>query len=133
MYAVAYKSGKPIGQIKLTKVDGKLIEEGAAQAFLAMRAAAAADGVTLTLSSGFRTMEEQERLYAAYKAGTGNYAAKPGYSNHQNGTALDIQVDGSFQSPEYRWLADNAGEFGFENTGKTFPQPEPWHWEWRVA
>lgn len=131
-YAIAYANGKPIGQIKLVRVDGKLVEERTAQAFLAMQAAAKAQGVTLKLESGFRTMEEQERLHRAYQEGTGNLAAVPGYSNHQNGTAIDIGVRSSFTSPEYKWLAANAGPYGFVNTGKNFSQPEPWHWE-RIA
>lgn len=128
-YAIAYANGKPLGKIKLIPMDGKLVAERVAQAFLAMQDAAKAAGVTLTLSSGFRTMEEQQRLYDAYRAGTGNYAAQPGYSNHQNGTAVDISVRSSFTSPEYLWLAQNAARYGFKNTGATFPQPEPWHWE----
>jgi LAS superfamily LD-carboxypeptidase LdcB len=132
VYSMAYKNGKPLGQIKLTVVDGVSVETITAQAFRAMQAAAKAAGVHLTLASGFRTMEEQERLYRAYLAGTGNLAAKPGYSNHQNGIAIDIGVRSSFTSPEYLWLAANAADFGFVNTGKNFSQPEPWHWE-RVA
>lgn len=132
MYSMAYKNGKPLGQIKLTVVDGVSVETITAQAFRAMQAAAKAAGVHLTLASGFRTMEEQERLYKAYLDGTGNLAAKPGYSNHQNGIAIDIGVRSSFTSPEYLWLAQNAADFGFVNTGKNFSQPEPWHWE-RVA
>lgn len=129
VYAIAYKNGQPIGQIALTKVDGKLVEVATAKAFLAMKAAAKAAGVDLTLQSGFRTMEEQTRLRAAYEAGTGNLAAIPGYSNHQNGVAIDIGVRSSFQSPEYLWLAQHAKDYGFVNTGKDFSQPEPWHWE----
>lgn len=129
MLAIAYQNGKPIGQIKLVNVAGRLVEEKMAKAFLAMQKAALADGIHLTLSSGFRTMEQQARLYETYLNGTGNYAARPGYSNHQNGTALDISVRSSFESPEYLWLAENAADFGFENTGRYFKQPEPWHWE----
>jgi LAS superfamily LD-carboxypeptidase LdcB len=132
VYSMAYKNGKPLGQIKLTVVDGVSVETITAQAFRAMQAAAKAAGIHLTLASGFRTMEEQERLYRAYQDGTGNLAAKPGFSNHQNGIAIDIGVRASFTSPEYLWLAKNAADFGFVNTGKNFSQPEPWHWE-RVA
>lgn len=128
VYAVAYKNGEPLGQLKLVRVDGKLIAEKTAQAFLAMKEAAKMDGITLILQSGFRTMEEQQRLYEKYQAGTGNLAARPGYSNHQDGSAVDIGVRSSFQSPEYRWLDEHAGDYGFVNTGKNFSQPEPWHW-----
>lgn len=127
--AIAYANGVPIGQIELTHVDGIPIEIATATAFLLMRAAAQTAGITLRLESAFRTMEEQERLYRAYLDGSGNLAAPPGYSNHQNGRAIDISVRGSFTSPEYVWLAANARRFGFVNTGKNFSQPEPWHWE----
>jgi LAS superfamily LD-carboxypeptidase LdcB len=130
VYAVAYKNGQPIGKLKLVKVAGRLVSEPVAQAFLAMREAAKSVGVDLVLTSGFRTMEEQQRLWEAYQNGTGNLAAQPGYSNHQNGTAIDIKVWSSFQSPEYLWLAANAKRYGFVNTGKNFSQPEPWHWEY---
>lgn len=129
VYAIAYRNGQPIGKLKLVSVAGKLVSDSVARSFLAMQAAAKAAGVNLILSSGFRTMEEQEKLYAAYQAGTGNLAARPGYSNHQDGTAIDIMVRSSFQSPEYLWLAQHAKDYGFVNTGKNFSQPEPWHWE----
>ena len=128
-YAMAYANGQPIGEIELTTIDGVPIEVSAAAAFLAMRAAAQAAGIKLKLESAFRTMAEQERLYRAYLDGSGNLAAQPGYSNHQNGRAIDINVRGSFTSPEYLWLELHAGKFGFRNTGKFFSQPEPWHWE----
>lgn len=129
VYAIAYKNGQPIGKLKLVNVAGKLVAEHVAQAFLAMQAAAKAAGINLMVASGFRTMEEQQRLWEAYQSGTGNLAARPGYSNHQNGTAIDIGVRSSFQSPEYLWLSQYARDYGFINTGKDFSQPEPWHWE----
>ena len=127
--AVAYSGGKELGQITLITVDGKPVEQQTGLQFLAMRAAALKAGVKLKLNSGFRTWAEQVRLYALYLAGRGNLAAKPGFSNHQSGLAVDIQVDNSFTSPVYRWLEANAARYGFVNTGKSFSQPEPWHWE----
>lgn len=157
--AMAYVAGRAVGAIQLTSVDGKKVELQTAKQFLAMRAAAARDGVALQLSSGFRTMPEQRVLYArylgkkrdegtfqrllasspssehaalraGYKAADGNLAAVPGTSNHQNGVAIDIVVRESFTSPEYLWLEKNAARYGFVNTGKSFKgQPEPWHWE----
>lgn len=127
--AVAYSGGKELGKITLIMIDGKPVEQQTGKQFLAMRAAALRDGVKLVLNSGFRTWAEQVRLYGLYLAGQGNLAAKPGFSNHQSGLAVDIQVDNSFTSPVYRWLAANAARYGFVNTGKSFSQPEPWHWE----
>ncbi|WP_162616453.1 M15 family metallopeptidase [Xylanimonas allomyrinae] len=38
-----------------------------------------------------------------------------------------------FGSDGYRWLAANAGAFGWENPDWARPggsKPEPWHWEY---
>jgi hypothetical protein len=53
-------------------------------------------------------------------------AARPGTSKHGDGLAVDAAID-SFTSPAYRWLAANAGRYGFgNNQGKN--DGEPWHW-----
>jgi hypothetical protein len=53
-------------------------------------------------------------------------AARPGTSKHGDGLAVDANVD-SFTSPAYRWLAANAGRYGFgNNQGRN--DGEPWHW-----
>jgi LAS superfamily LD-carboxypeptidase LdcB len=57
--------------------------------------------------------------------------ARPGFSNHQNGVAVDIQVNSSTSSPVYVWLKMNAKAYGFINTGASFKPPEFWHWEFR--
>lgn len=99
---------------------GKQIGAKIAQQFDSMVAAAKQDGVNLTISSGFRSRAEQERLYAAYKNGTGNLAAKPGTSNHESGEAIDF---GGGQAA-YDWLRKNAARFGFYNKIAS----EPWHY-----
>ena len=129
--AQAYRGGARIGLIWLETVDGVQVERATARAYRAMQAAAAADGIELKLSSGFRSMAEQTRLYAEHQAGTlATPVARPGYSNHQSGVALDIHVGGnSVMSPEYLWLQEHAAGFGFLNTGASFSTPEWWHWE----
>ena len=99
------------------------VEKRTAAAWKRMKAAAAANGVHLKLNSGFRTMQEQQTLYQMYLAGTGNLAAHPGHSNHQNGIALDIDVAGQ---AAYDWMHAHGPSFGFE---RTVPS-EPWHWEY---
>lgn len=98
---------------------GKPIGAHIAKQFDAMVAAAKKDGVNITITSGFRSRAEQEKLYAAYKNGTGNLAAKPGTSNHESGDALDLGPPSAFA-----WLKQNAGQFGFKNKIAS----EPWHW-----
>ncbi|PZR07284.1 MAG: hypothetical protein DI536_27920 [Archangium gephyra] len=106
--------------------NGKKLRADAAAQFNKMKAAARRAGVSLSPNSGFRTMAEQKRLYALYKAGRGNLAAKPGYSNHQGGVSVDIQT-GGYSSKTYKWLAKNARQYGFVNDVRG----EPWHWTYK--
>jgi LAS superfamily LD-carboxypeptidase LdcB len=121
-----YVSGQAL-EVPLLPIDGEhFLRPDAAQAFLAMAAAAARDGIRLVVNRAFATNEEQAALYQKYLNGTGNLAARPGYSNHQGGIAVDIATGGE-SSPVYRWLAANAAAFGFKRTVSS----EPWHWEYR--
>lgn len=130
--------------------DGKPVRLAlpAARAWRRMRAAAAADGVTLLPLSGFRSIARQTRLIRRHLANGRplddilRYIAAPGYSEHHTGRALDIgdpadvSVEESFaRTPAYRWLRRRAGEFGFH---LSYPRGnrhgigyEPWHWCWR--
>jgi len=49
-----------------------------------------AESVGGRVTSGQRSTAEQAKLYAKYKAGTGNLAAAPGSSYHEIGQALDV-------------------------------------------
>lgn len=106
--------------------NGKYMRSDAAASFNKMKAAARRAGVSLPMVSGFRTMSQQKALYAAYRAGRGNLAARPGYSNHQGGLSADIGV-GSYSSRAYKWLARNARQYGFVNDVRG----EPWHWTYK--
>jgi len=112
--------------ITVVTVDGRPVERATANAYLALQAAAAADGVRLRIVSGFRTMAEQEYFYGCYvncSCNNCNLAARPGYSNHQSGHALDLNTsDGGV----YAWLNAHGPSFGWE---RTVPS-EDWHWEW---
>ena len=125
--ADAYSNGQRISIETKSIGGGRVLQADAADAFNRMRAAARADGVNLNVVSSFRTMEQQQALYRAYQNGTGNLAAKPGFSNHQSGIAVDVQTNNSRSSAAYRWLAQNGAQFGFANTVRR----EPWHWEFR--
>ena len=120
-----YVAGKAF-DITVVGVDGKPVEVATAAAFHRMRAAAASDGVTIKVVSGFRTMAEQEYLYGCYihcSCNNCNLAAKPGHSNHQSGHALDLNA----RDPAVgAWLRAHAHEYGFRNTIAS----EPWHWEY---
>ena len=107
--------------------NGKSMRSDAAASFNKMKAAARRAGISLGVVSGFRTMAQQRSLYAAYRAGRGNLAARPGYSNHQGGTAADLTVPGGYGSRTYRWLQAHARAYGFVNDVRG----EPWHWTYK--
>jgi hypothetical protein len=116
----AYVRGSP-RTIQTVRIDGKAVTKATGHAFLALQKAADAAGVYLALNSGFRTMAEQEYLYGCYLSGrcnSGNLAARPGFSNHQSGTAIDVTPSG--------WLSANAARYGFVAT----VPGEPWHYEY---
>jgi LAS superfamily LD-carboxypeptidase LdcB len=118
--ATGYRRGKQV-KLQLVQIDWAEVEIETARAYLAMRDAAAADGIELYIRSGWRSNERQEWLYQAWRLGLGNKAARPGYSNHQAGRALDIYLD----VPTYEWLKKHARRYGFRRT----VAGEPWHWE----
>ena len=97
----------------------KTLQTEAADAFLAMQAAAAKDGVTIWMQSGYRSVDYQKNLYdqktqyfrnkglseAEAKKQAANIVNPPGYSEHNCGLAADLN------SPEHTDLTE-----GFENT-----------------
>jgi len=120
-----YRSGDAF-EIVVVTVDGEPVERDTANAYIVMQAAAAQDGVEIRISSGFRTMAEQQYFYDCYtncNCNDCNLAARPGYSNHQSGHALDLNTS---SAGVLRWLNARGAEFGFE---RTVPS-EDWHWEW---
>lgn len=128
----AWSGGNYLGQVDLVAiVDSKQEIErlvlGTVDAYLEMVAAAAADGVAVLLNSGFRSYPEQKHLHDGFvrKLPGFNTAARPGFSNHQNGIAFDLSVAGGNGNPTYEWLKRHATGFGFVRT----VNKEPWHWE----
>lgn len=85
---------------------GKPMRPDVALAFDRMAAAAAADGVSLTITSAFRSDAEQAILFA--RNPNPRWVARPGQSLHRNATELDLGPPGA-----YGWLARNATRFGF--------------------
>jgi D-alanyl-D-alanine carboxypeptidase len=117
----------------------------AAASWHAMQAAAAEDGVTLLLVSGYRSIDYQARLIRK-KLNAGQSVteilsvnAAPGHSEHHTGRAVDIATPGSrpltaeFEgSAAFAWLSGHAAEYGFS---MSYPRDnaagfiyEPWHW-----
>jgi LAS superfamily LD-carboxypeptidase LdcB len=140
MHATGYRRGEAF-EIELEPIDDKgerYLAAPAAAAFRAMAEVAKLDGVTLKVNTAFRTHQHQTRLWVAYQAAVQRNkrmpadmqikppppVARPGYSNHQAGTAVDIETEQGTNAA-YKWLETNAGRFGFKRTVAS----EPWHWE----
>jgi len=95
----------------------------AARSFEAMRAAAAADGVTIGITDSYRSYDAQVDV-AARKGlySQGGLAAKPGTSMHGWGVALDLKLD----SAGLAWMRQHGKEYAFvESTPR-----ESWHWQY---
>lgn len=111
--------------------------------------AAKQQGVSIFISSGYRTYEDQVGSFAYWKNLAGEatatkYAAKPGHSEHHLGTTVDIltyenwlKLLPSYEQTKLRkWLKSNAYLYGFVEsypayttsiTGYTY---EPWHYRY---
>ncbi|MDF2612931.1 MAG: D-alanyl-D-alanine carboxypeptidase [Clostridia bacterium] len=107
---------------------------------------AAKENINLVAVSGYRSYGRQNTIYNHYikKFGqkeTDRFSAKPGYSEHQTGLAMDVSAQSIGYSlterfgntKEGKWLASNAHKYGFiirypkgkeKITGYMY---EPWH------
>lgn len=101
--------------------------------FSAAASFAAADGVKLYISSGFRSRERQEILFAeaVRKYGSESEAAKwvlpPQFSHHPQGLAIDVNYPGD--KPGALWLEKNGSRFGLCRVYAN----EWWHFEGVIA
>jgi D-alanyl-D-alanine carboxypeptidase len=100
--------------------EGHRLRRPAYLALKAMDAAARADGVTLLVSSAYRSYAYQVGVWdrgvkAEGEAATAASIAPPGRSQHQLGMAIDFgSIDDSFaETRASRWLVANAGRYGF--------------------
>jgi hypothetical protein len=95
---------------------GKGMRPDVAAAFDRMAAAAQRAGISLVVTSGFRSDAEQAELFAQNPDPT--WVAPPGKSLHRCATELDLGP-----ASAYGWLAANAPRFGFVKRYSW----EPWH------
>ena len=120
-----------------------------ARALEAMFAAADKDAVHLMLSSGYRSYNYQVSLYNGYVKSQGQsvadtQSARPGYSEHQTGLAVDLEpanrhceVEDCFaDTPEGKWLQVYAYRYGFllrytpAGQAVTGYKGESWHYRY---
>lgn len=130
-------------------LDEQSVRADIAPAVEALFAAAQEAGHELEIGSGFRSAELQNTYYTNYVRVYGQTAAdavsaKPGYSEHQTGLAIDISTtdracyleDCFGDLPAGIWLKEHAHEHGFilrypkEKEGITDFRYEPWHFRY---
>ena len=113
-----------------------------------MFAAAKAAGYNMWAQSGFRSYDTQKRLYNNYvsqrgKSAADTFSARPGHSEHQTGLAFDVCATGKAcinsgfdNTPEAKWLSENAYKYGFVlrypsgKTNETGYKYESWHFRY---
>jgi D-alanyl-D-alanine carboxypeptidase len=111
----------------------------------AMRKAAAAAGSPIDIVSAYRSYSYQQQLFDRRarligEAQAAEVVARPGHSEHQLGTAIDVVDPGTADltpafaaTPQGRWVAAHAHEYGFilsypeGATDRTCYAYEPWH------
>jgi D-alanyl-D-alanine carboxypeptidase len=97
----------------------------------------------LLVVSAFRSFGTQAALKSSYTvtygSGANSFSSDQGYSEHQLGTAVDLNTPDSstllttsFENTSaFKWLNSNAYRYGFILSypkSNTYYQYEPWHW-----
>ena len=120
-----------------------LLRKRAAESLYAMVKAAKTDGITIAVSSTYRSYAYQDSLFTRYvnemgEAEASRVSARPGHSQHQLGTAIDFgTITNDFATSKAGlWMQRHAGSFGFslsypqkleELTGYSW---ESWHFRY---
>ena len=135
---------EPKGLIHLEKNDLYAINKNnlslrpeAFNALQILAAAAKKDGVTLTVSSTYRSYDYQKNLFDYWVSVDGleeaeRESARPGTSQHQLGMALDFApVDDAFdQTPGGKWVYANAAKYGWSlSFPKGYEDVTGYRWE----
>ncbi len=123
----------------------KLVKEAKEQ-YEAMAKAAENANLKLVISSSYRSYQYQENLYNNYVIQDGEeiantYSAKPGFSEHQTGLAIDLSNGKTSytdfeNTEEFKWMQENAYKYGFilrfpeDKVNVTGYQYEPWHYRY---
>jgi zinc D-Ala-D-Ala carboxypeptidase len=140
----------PASSAGLTGVSGtKLVRSVVVDDLRSMREAWEAAGLEVLVDSAYRSYASQAATFEDWAARLGPAAAllrtaRPGHSEHQLGTALDLSSPGwsgrfgdwAVESPEGAWMAEHGWEHGFVMSypagagDETCFGYEPWHYRW---
>lgn len=116
----------------------------------ALHADAEAAGIALEVFSAYRSFSYQRQVFAGWVQRLGEaqalrVSARPGHSEHQLGTAIDVRSRGGpapwdledwGATEEGAWMIANAHRYGFVlsypagEEERTCYDYEPWHYRW---
>jgi len=131
----------------LTSVgSGKYMRAAAAAAFEQMVSDAKTAGYSLSAESGYRSYDTQVSVYANEVKNYGqavadSESARPGFSEHQTGWAVDIASPGCIEdcfgtTAASKWVLANSAKYGFfqrypaDKSVVTGYRNEPWHFRY---
>lgn len=139
-------------KLNLTTAFGIRMDKITSAAYTNMWKSALKDGITLWISSGYRSEEKQRSLFSNkvetyIKKGllrqqaekeAEKSVARPGYSEHATGLTLDLNGvrDDFDQTKAFQWLSQHAQEYGFilrypkDKQDITKTKFEPWHYRY---
>lgn len=139
-------------KLDLTTTFGIQMDKIISAAYTNMWRSASEDGVTLWISSGYRSEEKQRSLFSSEIAiyleegltrqqaekEAEKSVAKPGYSEHATGLTLDLNgVKEDFDKTKaFTWLSQHAQDYGFilrypkDKQDITKIRFEPWHYRY---
>ncbi|MFZ1483692.1 MAG: M15 family metallopeptidase [Candidatus Saccharimonadales bacterium] len=140
---------KPLVPLRVPGANEMQLREDAATALEKMFADAKVAGITVQVSTAYRGYAYQKTLYDGYVAAQGQanadtVSARPGYSEHQTGWAVDIRsvpdvcgLEACFgDTAAGKWLAANAYKHGYllrypsDKVVITGYNYEPWHFRY---
>lgn len=140
----------PASTAGLTGSSGtKLVRSIVVEDLAAMAVAWREAGLSVIVESAHRSYGNQAATFDSWVSRLGYAAAlvrsaRPGHSEHQLGTAIDVTSPGwggrfgdwAVESAEGAWMAENAWRYGFVMSYPAGSQPEtcfsyePWHYRW---
>lgn len=125
---------------------GMQLVDIAKEAFESMSEDAKKEGMNIIAMSSYRSYDYQVNLYNNYvktdgKEAADTYSARPGYSEHQTGLAVDVYnlelpYTSFEETEEFNWMQENAYKYGFilrfpkDKVDITGYQYEAWHYRY---
>lgn len=135
-----------LNQFGINNINGGFLKKEAGENLFKMQEEMKREGINMYVTSAFRPFQQQTYTYNFISSNEGiksaeSKAARPGYSEHQLGLAVDIvNEETNFRLPTpfqktrlYNWLESNAHKYGFVKTydGSDMRiSEELWHWRY---